>query len=96
MTPKQKAVEVLHKQDFNTRQVLIGLAAKYPQEFLKLVEKYRKELPVVQEPDPSLYVTVMDLIRQNKYVGAIKEVRYQTGKSLRDAKDYVDNIKGHL
>lgn len=96
MTPKQKAVEVLHKQDFNTRQVLIGLAAKYPQEFLKLVAKYRKELPEVQESAPSLYITVTTLLGQDKYIGAIKEVRYQTGKSLRDAKDYVDNIKGHL
>lgn len=38
----------------------------------------------------------MDLLRAGHYTQAIKAFRYRTGASLREAKDYFDEIKKTL
>lgn len=92
MTPTQKATKVFKEGAYDTQLVLQALAARSPQLFLEVAAQYKCK--VSQVPTATLKVQVARLIREDKYVNAIKLVRQETGKGLREAKDYCDEIRG--
>ncbi|WP_375559507.1 ribosomal protein L7/L12 [Bernardetia sp. OM2101] len=45
---------------------------------------------------PKLEIEIINLIKQNRIIEAVKRVKEITGLSLKDSKEYVDSIKNKL
>ncbi len=93
MTPIDKALAVFTEGAFDTQKVLKDLLVLYPQAFLQAASNHKCK--VSQVPTATLKARVDNLIHvEGKYVNAIKMVREETGRGLREAKDYCDEIRG--
>ena len=95
MHPKDKAVQVLKTVSLNTAGMVSMLAREHPQIFLKLADEFKTgETPrKITEFDET---EIIALIKDDKYVHAIKMARQITGVDLRTAKHYVDSLRASL
>lgn len=80
MNNHKKVIEILAREEIDYMEIAIQVAINFPSIFLK----YHKNKSI--EP---IYLKVL---REGKYIGAIKEYRAQTGAGLKQAKDAIDEL----
>ncbi len=101
MTPYTKAMKVIAEGGFNANQVLVLMAGKFPQEFLKLTETH-KVLHGAAAGRPAISNEVVLTTKEHEEflyhlhnigrVASIKYIRRATGAGLKFAKDYMDRF----
>lgn len=88
-----KAIDILVDEDLDWKAIVVGLAKKAPDLFVKLAEELSPRMGPRMfnvEPDLQLYTQVGEELKLRGKVPAIKMLRNATGCGLKEAKDYVE------
>ena len=88
-----KAIDILVNSELDWKSIVVALAKKAPDLFVKLAEEvappHGPEMFGVK-PDLKLYTQVGEELKFNGKVPAIKMLRNALGCGLKEAKDYVE------
>ena len=87
------ALGFLDEDPENAKNILLQLARKNPQEFLKRVQDFQKKHPMLS---PIQTEQVRKQIKNGKTIQAIKLFREFSGETLKDAKYAVDEMRDQM
>jgi len=85
MSAHAEAIEILMNGSPNFRDIGIALAKNCPELFVELHSK-------IQYVAPAWMTTVINFLKGNNIVSAVKETRNATGFGLKESKDICDNV----